>query len=146
MNTELGELGRTDGVLDALLFNRWGEVIFPRQEVYQDPRIVALGKTIAICFQLLEWLNRDTELIDIVYSERRVVIKKSERFFLVAVCSVPADVSLVKLTTNVVAESLKRDKQLDRLLKRQGDTGRLLSEAHQVPEWKELIDTLGGKR
>lgn len=138
MKVKLTELENIEGVTEAFLFNKGGELVLPRLP-YADARIEGMGKEAALCTALLEKIKQEVDLVELIYEDRHVVVRISNNFFTLVVCDSTADTTLVKLTLNVIHEEAKGDNDLQKTLRKSQGKGDLLTEAQKDSELAELF-------
>ncbi len=141
MGVDLGELNKIEGVVDSFIYNKWGELVTPRLQ-YKDVRVAKLGKEVAFCSAFLEKVKRKIDFIELVFEDRRIIIRVSEDFFILVICEKKADFPLIKLTMNVINEEIKVDKDIKKLLRSLRGKKDLLAEAKGEAEWRELLEKM----
>ena len=139
---DLAELSKIHGVLNSLLYNRWGELLIPELQ-YRDARISRLGTEVAYCSAFLRRMQKEIDFIELVYQDRRIIARLSDNFLILVVCEEIADIPLIKLTMNVINEEIKGDREIQRLVRRSKGKRDLLIEARRELEWRELSEKMG---
>lgn len=137
----MAEFNKIPGVLDALLYNKLGELMVPQLQ-YKDARIARLGREVAFCFAFMEKVQKEIDFMELIYEDRRIIGKMSSNFFILVICEEKSDFPLIKLTMNVLHEELKDDKEIQRTIRKSLRKGDLLEEAQKESEWRELIEKM----
>ena len=86
--------------------------------------------------------KRKIDFIELVFEDRRIIIRVSEDFFILVICEKKADFPLIKLTMNVINEEIKVDKDIKKLLRSLRGKKDLLAEAKGEAEWRELLEKM----
>ena len=141
MRGDLAEFNKIPGVLDALLYNKLGELLIPQLQ-YKDARIARLGREVAFCLAFLEKMQKEIDFMELIYEDRRIIGKMSSNFFILVICEQKSDFPLIKLTMNVINEELKGDKEIQRTIRKSLRKGDLLEEAQKESEWRELLEKM----
>ena len=142
MEIDFAPLRNIEGVLDLQLYNKWGHLVFPTMQ-YKDGRVAAVGREVALCVALLGRLRREIDFLELIYRNRRIIVKVSQDFFLLVLCDEACDSALTRLTMNVLGEDLKNDKNLQKILWKSGGRSGLFVEGQQEPEWGGLMTNIG---
>lgn len=137
----MGELNKIEGVSDSLLYNKWGELVIPQLQ-YKDEKIAHLGREVAFCTAILERIRQEINFIELIFEERRVIVRTSSNFFLLVICEDTADIPLIKLTMNVLNDEIQGDKEIQKTLRKSQGTRDLLTEAQKDLVWKELWEKI----
>ena len=141
MRKNFNELDRIEGVSESLLFNKWGDLIIPQLK-YRDKRIINLGKEIAYCAAFLEKIHHEVDFIEIVYEDRRILVRMSNNFFIMVICLDHGDIPMIKLTMNVLHEEVKSEKEIQKIIQKSQGKIDLLTEAQKEAGWKELLNRI----
>jgi len=142
MHLDFAPLTNIEGVLDLQLYNKWGHLVFPSVQ-YKDTRIAAVGREVALCLALLGRLETDVGFLELVYRNRRIIVKVAQDFLLLVLCDGSCDSTLIKLTMNVISQDLTNDRKLQKILWKAGGRKGLFVEGQQEPEWGGLMSKMG---
>jgi hypothetical protein len=138
MAVDFTELNKIVGVTDSFLFSKGGELVAPPLP-YTAARILNFGREMALCAVILDKMRQEIDFVELIYEERRVIVKISQNFFILVVCESTTDTTLIKLTLNVMHEEIKDDKEIQRLLRRSSGNKNLFVEAQKESELQELL-------
>jgi hypothetical protein len=138
MSVDLTKLNNIEGVADSLIYNRMGALLIPQLQ-YVDTRIMQLGKDMALSVALLEKIKQSVEFIELVYEDRRLIARITRDYFILVICDVSADVTLIRLTVNVLNEAIKDNKDIQRLLKKYPEKKDLIAEAGDDADLRALL-------
>jgi len=141
MSVDLTNLNNIEGVADSFIYSKMGMLLLPQLQ-YVDTRIMQLGKDMALSAALLEKIKQAVEFIELVYEDRRLIARITRDYFILVICDVAADVTLIRLTVNVINEAIKDNKDIQRLLKKSPEKKDLIAEAGGDAELKELFAKL----
>ena len=138
MNVDLTKLNNIEGVADSFIYSKMGVLLLPQLQ-YVDTRIMQLGRDMALSVALLEKIKQAVEFIELVYEGRRLIVRFSHDYFILVICDGAADITLIKLTVNVLNEAIKDNKDIQRLLKKYPEKNDLIAEARGDAELRELF-------
>jgi len=141
MSVDLTNLNNIEGVADSFIYSKMGMLLLPQLQ-YVDTRIMQLGRDMALSAALLEKIKQAVEFIELVYEDRRLIARITRDYFILVICDVAADVTLIRLTVNVINEAIKDNKDIQRLLKKSPEKKDLIAEAGGDAELKELFAKL----
>src|SRR4030043_1374815 len=117
MRVDFSELSSIKGVSESFLYNKLGELVAP-QLPYTAARILQFGKEVALCSVLLEKIGQEIDFIELIYEDRRLIVRMSQNFFILVICENAADTALIKLTLNIIHEEIKVDKDIQNVLRK----------------------------
>ena len=138
MSIDLTKINNIEGVADSFIYSRMGTLLHPTLQ-YVDTKIMQLGRDIALSATLLEKIKQMVEFIELVYEDRRLIARITRDYFILVVCDINADVTLIRLTINVVNEVIKDDKEIQRLLKKSMEKKDLIADASGDGDLKALF-------
>jgi hypothetical protein len=138
MNVDFTELNKITGVTDTALYGKGGELVAP-QLPYTPARILQLGKEVALFAVFLSRMKEDFDFIEFIYGNKRVIVRLAQNFFLVVISENTADVSLIKLTLNVIQKDIKGDRDLQKIIGKSAVKRDLLDEAAEDSELQDLL-------
>lgn len=138
MSVDLADLNKIEGVTDAFLYSKWGELLAP-QLPYTAARIGLFGREMALCTILLEKMRQELDFFEFIYESKRAIVRMSQNFFILVICDDIADTTLIKLTMNVIHEDVKGDKDIQKSLRKSPGKKDLLAEAQEESELKALL-------
>jgi hypothetical protein len=138
MSVDLAKINNIEGVVDSLIYSRIGTLLLPQLQ-YVDNRIMQLGKEIALSAALLEKIKQTVEFIESVYHDRRLIARITRDYFILVICDINADITLIRLTINVINEVIKDDKEIQRLLKKSPAKKDLIADASGDADLKALF-------
>ena len=141
MSVDLTNLNNIEGVADSFIYSKMGMLLLPQLQ-YVDTRIMQLGRDMALSAALLEKIKQAVEFIELVYEGRRLIARITRDYFILVICDVTADITLIRLTVNVINEAIKDNKDIQRLLKKSPEKKDLIAEAGGDAELKELFAKL----
>jgi hypothetical protein len=138
MSVDLSKINNIEGVADSFIYSRMGALLQPQLQ-YVDTRIIQLGRDMALSAALLEKVNQSVEFVELVYQDRRLIARITRDYFILVICDVAADVTLIRLTINVINEVIKDDKEIQRLLKKSPEKNDLIADASGDADLKALF-------
>jgi hypothetical protein len=138
MSVDLTNLNNIEGVADSFIYSKMGMLLLPQLQ-YVDTRIMQLGRDMALSAALLEKIKQAVEFIELVYEDRRLIARITRDYFILVICDVAADVTLIRLTVNVINEAIKGNKDIQRLLKKYPEKRDLIAEAGGDTDLKALL-------
>ena len=139
MSVDLAELNKIEGVADAFIYTKWGELLLP-QLSYKDSRIDDFGREAALCSALLEKMKQDVDFFELIFEDRHIIVRISQSFFILVVCEDRADTTLIKLTLNVILEETKGDKDIQKSLRKSPGKKDILAEAQEESELRGFFE------
>ena len=141
MSIDLSKINSIDNVADSFVYSKGGKLLAP-QLSYKDARIEQLGKEVALYSLLLEKIKQEVDFIELIYEERRIIVRISQKFFILVICENSADATLIKLNLNVINEEIKSDKSVQKSLQKLPQEKDFLTAASEDAELKELLKKL----
>ena len=134
----MGDLNKIEGVTDSFIYSKGGTLLAPQLQ-YEDARIEHVGREVALCFAILDKIRQEVDVIELIYEDRHIIIQISQNFFILVICDDTADTTLVKLTMNVINDEVRRDKDIQKSLRKSPDKKDLLAKAQEETELQELF-------
>jgi hypothetical protein len=119
MEHGLAQISAHPQVGGAFICDNRGEVI-----VSSSPAVLAtvtmstMGREVGRIVEALEGTGRSAARLDFTYSNWRLLAVDLSDAILLVVCEATADISFVRMTTDVVLTSWRRDAEVQRRLKR----------------------------
>ena len=141
MSVDLTKLNNIDGVGDSFIYSKSGALLIPQLQ-YEDTRIARLGREIALSAALLERIRQEIDFIELIYEDRRIIVRIAHDYFILVICDNTADFTLIKLTVNVINEGIKGSKDIQRLLRKSPEKKDLVTEAQNDSELKVLLEKM----
>lgn len=141
MSIDLSKINSIEKVADSFVYSKWGNLLAP-QLPYKDARIEKLGKEVALYSLLLEKIKQEVDFIELIYEERRIIVRMSQKIFILVICENTADATLIKLTLNVLNEEIKGDKTVQKTLQKMPEEKDFLTAASEDAELQELLTKL----
>ena len=141
MSVDLTKLNNIEGVEDSFIYSKSGALLIPQLQ-YEDTRIAQLGREIALSVALLEKIRQEVDFIELIYEDRRIIVRITRDYFILVMCEDTADFTLIKLTVNVINEGIKDSKDIQRLLRKSPEKKDLVAEVQNDSELKELLEKM----
>ena len=141
MSIDLTKLNNIEGVGDSFIYSTSGALLIPQFQ-YEDTRIAQLGRDIALSASLLEKIRQEVDFIELIYEDRRIIVRITHDYFILVMCENTADFTLIKLTVNVINEGIKDSKDIQRLLRKSPEKKDLVAEVQNDSELKELLEKM----
>lgn len=141
MSVDLTKLNNIDGVVDSFIYSKNGALLLPQLQ-YKDTRIAQLGREIALSAALLERIRQEVDFIELIYEDRRIIVRITHDYFILVICENTADFTLIKLTVNVINEGIKDSKDIQRFLRKSPEKKDLVAEVQNDSELKELLEKM----
>lgn len=138
MSIDLAELTKIEGVAEAFIYSKGGELLLPQLST-KDSRIDYFGREAALCSALLEKIKQDIDFFELIFEDRHIIVRISQNFFILVVCEDSADTTLIKLTLNVILEETKGDKDIQKSLRKSSEKKDILAEAQEESELREFF-------
>lgn len=118
MEEGLAEILDVADVKACLLFDNQGNVLREMAQVDLHPdQIQEIGSLVLPFLAALETENGDYTDVEYVFERSRVVLKDLEKAVLVVICQLEVDISLLRLTMNVVMNQWDESPQVRKFLK-----------------------------
>ena len=115
----LQDLQQIPDVESVLVYDNQGAVLRSRGPILLDPSgLETAGRLILSTLSSLAVSAEPYMDLDIQYANRRVYVKDLEKVVLVLICNESVDMSLVRLSLNVITQSWKENKQVQRFMKK----------------------------
>src|SRR5208337_5167937 len=128
MSIDLTDLNGIVGVTDSFIYGKGGQLLLPQLQ-YKDARIEHFGREVAIFAAILEKMRQQVDFIELIYEDRHLIVQISQNFFILVVCDDTADITLIKLTLNVLSNEAKADKDIQKSLRKLPAQAELLAQA-----------------
>jgi hypothetical protein len=141
MSIDLSKINSIEKVADSFVYSKWGELLAP-QLPYKDARVQQFGKEVALYSLILEKIKQEIDFIELIYEERRIIVRISQKFFILVICENTADTTLIKLNLNVLNEEIKSDKTIQKSLQKLPGEKDFLTAASEDAELQELLTKL----
>jgi hypothetical protein len=141
MSIDLTKLNNIEGVGDSFIYSKSGTLLIPQLQ-YEDARIAQLGRDIALSAALLEKIKQQVDFIELLYEDRRIIVRITHDYFILVMCENTVDFTLIKLTVNVINEGIKDSKDIQRLLQKSPEKKDLIAEVQNDSELKELLEKM----
>jgi hypothetical protein len=141
MSIDLSELNGIAGVMDSFIYGKGGQLLLPQLQ-YKDTRIENFGREVALCSALLEKIRQEVDFIEFIYEDRHLIVQIAQNFFILVICDETADITLIKLTLNVLSNEAKADKDIQKSLRKLPSQADLLVQAQGESAVQELFKKL----
>ncbi|MBW2058349.1 MAG: roadblock/LC7 domain-containing protein [Deltaproteobacteria bacterium] len=114
MEKILEEMNEVPGVRGSFVCDRNGTVICRDMPERYGDQLENIGREVVQVVALLQSLGEETEVLDFLFSDGRILVNGLRDLSLVVFCEPDIDVSMVRLKSNVTLGELRRDGRFKR--------------------------------
>ncbi|NIN65594.1 MAG: hypothetical protein GTO63_13030 [Anaerolineae bacterium] len=107
MEGVLAEINGVPGIRGSFVCDSRGEMIVNAVATGLDAALDGVSREVTQTMAALEMIGEAKSELDFAYSRMRVVVHDLEKAVLIVLCEPMVDISLLRLTVNVVTASLK---------------------------------------
>lgn len=145
MEALLSEISGVPGVRGSFICDGRGELIVSAVATGLDAVLDSVGREVTQTMAALEMIGEAKSELDFAYSGMRVVVHDLEKAVLIVLCEPEVDVSLLRLTVNVVTTRLKGYSNIQAQLDAREVEKEVLRDDIDDMSW-HLLQALGERR
>lgn len=145
MEAALAEINGVPGVRGSFICDSRGEMIVNAVATGLDAALDGVGREVSQTMAALEMIGEAKRELDFAYSRMRVLVHGLEKAVLVVLCEPKVDISLVRLTVNVVTTRLKGHSKLQAQFDAREVENELRRDDIDDMSW-HLLEALGERR
>ena len=137
MENTLKDMNDLPGGRGSCICDADGTVISTAMPDALSSQIGHVGREVVQVIALLHMLGEETDVVDFLFSDGRVLVNGFNDFSLIVFCETDTDVAMVRLESNVILGEIRRDgrfkKHTQKVSKPRGDLvgGKGLAESYQ---------------
>ncbi|TKJ31275.1 MAG: hypothetical protein CEE40_01855 [Chloroflexi bacterium B3_Chlor] len=145
MEASLAEINGVPGVRGSFICDSRGEMIVSAVATGLDAALDGVGREVTQTMAALEMIGEAKSELDFAYSRTRVVVHDLEKAVLIVLCEPKVDISLLRLTLNVVTTRLKGYRDIQAQLDAREVEKEVLRDDIDDMSW-HLLEALGERR
>jgi predicted regulator of Ras-like GTPase activity (Roadblock/LC7/MglB family) len=145
MEALLAEVNGVPGVRGSLICDGRGDLIVSAVATGPDAELEGVGREVTQTMAALEMIGEAKSELDFAYLRTRVVVHDLEKVVLIVLCEPKVDVSLLRLTVNVVTTRLKGYSDMQAQLDAREVEKEVLRDDIDDMSW-HLLEALGERR
>ena len=143
MENVLKEINELTGVRGSFVCDGRGVVLSAAMPRTQQKEMESLGREVVQVVSLLHMLGEETEILDFLYSDGRILVNGLADLSLVVACEPNVDMSMVRLKSNVVLAELRRNVRFKRHMEKALRVKRDLGASESLDEsYRKIIRRL----
>jgi predicted regulator of Ras-like GTPase activity (Roadblock/LC7/MglB family) len=109
MENLLREINELPGVRGSFICSSNGVVISSAMPPGYTSKLSHIGREVFQVIALLRMLGEDTDLIDFLFSDGRILVNGITDFSLIVFCEPSIDIAMVRLKSNVTLAEIRRN-------------------------------------
>jgi predicted regulator of Ras-like GTPase activity (Roadblock/LC7/MglB family) len=145
MEAVLAEINGVPGVRGSFICDGRGEMIVSAVATGLDAALDGVGREVTQTMAALEMIGEAKSELDFAYSRMRVVVHDLAKAVLIVLCEPNVDISLLRLTVNVVTTRLKGHSDIQAELGAREAEKEVLQHDIDDVSW-HLLEALGERR
>lgn len=145
MEASLAEISGVPGVRGSFICDSRGEMIVGAVATGLDAALDGVGREVTQTMAALDMIGEAKRELDFAYSRTRVVVYDLEKAVLIVLCEPKVDISLLRLTLNVVTTRLKGHRDIQAQLDAREVEKEVLRDDIDDMSW-HLLEALGERR
>jgi len=114
MENLLKEINELSGVWGSFICDGHGVVLSAAMPKTQRKDVENIGREVVQVVALLNMLGEETDVLDFLYSDGRILVNGLADLSLVVACEPNVDMSMVRLKSNVMLAELRRNVRFKR--------------------------------
>ena len=143
MQSLLKEINELSGVKGSFVCDGNGDVLSAAMPRTERKDVEDIGREVVQVVALLRTLGEETDVLDFLFSDGRILVNGLTDLSLVIACEPNVDVSMVRLKSNVVLAEIRRNARFKKHLERASKTKRDLSASENLDEsYRKIIRRL----
>lgn len=124
MENALKEMNDLPGVKGSFVCGRDGTVLSADMPEAYKSRIKSIGREVVQVVALLRMLGEETDILDFLFSDGRILVNGLRDVSLVVFCEPDVDIAMVRLKSNVTLGEIRRDGRLRKHMEKVSKTKR----------------------
>ncbi len=145
METVLAEINGVPGVRGSFICDGHGEMIVSAVATGLNAALDGVGREVTQALAALEMVGEAKSELDFAYSRMRVLVQSLGKAVLIVLCEPEVDISLLRLTVNVVTTRLKGQSEIQAQLHAREVPREVVREDTDDMSW-HLLEALGERR
>ncbi len=109
MESILEEINELPGVRGSFVCDGRGAVISSVMPEAYHKQAGNIGREVVQVVSLLQALGEETDILDFLFSDGRILVNALKDFSLIVFCDPDIDISMIRLRTNVALAEIRRD-------------------------------------
>ena len=105
----LREINELVGVRGSFVCDAFGGVLSTAMPETYARRVESIGREVVQVTALLQILGEDTDTLDFLFSDGRIVVNGLRDLSLIVFCEPDVDISMVRLKSNVILAEIRRN-------------------------------------
>lgn len=143
MKEKLKEINSLKAVWGYFLCDNTGKILEKEMPIVFMKHMTMMGKEVTQVVGLLESLSRNTESLDILFEDGRVLIRSLKNYTLAVFCDPNVDIPMLKEKIHVLISEISGDAKMQELLKKgEWRRRRLLQREYLDKEYREILNQL----
>jgi len=143
MENILKEINELPGVRGSFVCDGNGVVISSAMPEIYDKEVENIGREVVQVIALLQILREDTDIIDFLFSDGRILVNGLIDFSLIVFCEPNIDISMVRLKSNVVLAEIRRNGKFKKHMQKASKTKKGLLAGEGLDEsYQQIIKKL----
>ena len=143
MKEKLEEINSIKGVWGYVLCDNTGKILEKEMPIVFMKHLAMMGKEVTQVVGLLETMSKNSENLDLLFEDGRVMIRSLKNFTLAVFCDPNVDIPMLRLKTNVVVSEITGDPKMQELLQKgEWRRRRLLQKEYLGKEYREILSQL----
>lgn len=143
MKEKLEEINAIKGVWGYVLCDNTGKILEKEMPLVFMKHLAMMGKEVTQVVGLLETMSKNSENLDLLFEDGRLMIRSLKNFTLAVFCDPNVDIPMLRLKTNVVVSEITGDPKMQELLQKgEWRRRRLLQKEYLGKEYREILSQL----
>jgi len=147
MEDVLKEINELTGVRGSFICDGHGNVLSTAMPEAYDKEVKHIGREVFQVIALLQMLGEDTDSLDFLFSDGRIVVNGLRDFSLIVFCERNVDISMLRLKSNVSLAEIRRNVRFRKQTERVSKTRKGLSAGQRLDEsYRRIINNLRSRK
>lgn len=143
MENVLKEINEIRGVRGSFICDGNGVVISSAMPEIYNTEVENIGREVVQVIGLLQMLGEETDIIDFLFSDGRILVNGLTEFSLIVFCEPNIDISMVRLKSNVTLAEIRRDGRFKKHMQKVSKTKKSLLTGEGLDEsYQQIIKKL----
>jgi len=139
MERILQEINELPGIKGSFVCDGKGTVISSAMPAVYDKQVKNIGREVVQVISLLQILGEETDILDFLFSDGRILVNGLTDFSLIVFCDTNIDISMLRLRTNVALAEIRRDGRFKRHMHKVSKARRSLLPSEGLDESYQAI-------
>ena len=143
MENILKEINELPGVRGSFVCDGNGVVISSAMPEIYNKEVENIGREVIQVIALLQILREETDIIDFLFSDGRILVNGLTDFSLIVFCEPNIDISMVRLKSNVILAEIRRNGKFKKHMQKVSKTKKGLLTGEGLDEsYQQIIKKL----